>query len=86
MLPGVLCLLAAGQLFGQDSTNCFLWDFEPKNAVIPLFEDVEKTTADPEVTVEINASDTFGKISKYLFGGAAAVWVGEDQNNFTPVS
>ena len=68
-------------LFGQSSTNCFLEDFEPKYATIPPYKDVEKTTAAPTVTVTINAADTIGKVSKYVFGNAVAVWVSQNQNN-----
>ncbi|HEX9975015.1 MAG TPA: hypothetical protein VGD14_23370, partial [bacterium] len=81
MLLVFASLVAAAPLFGQGSTNCFLWDFESKYATIPLYEDVEKTTATPTVTVSFNPADTLGKISKYIFGNAVAVWVGQDQNN-----
>jgi len=74
-------LIAATSLFGQSSMNCFLEDFEPKYATIPPYKDVEKTTAAPTVTVAINPADTLGKVSKYIFGNAVAVWVSQDQNN-----
>ena len=77
----ILCLFSTITLKGQESTNCFLIDFEPRYATIPPYEEVEKTTAEPNVTVEINTADTLGKVSKYIFGNAMAVWVSQDQNN-----
>ncbi len=81
MLLSAICLFTTIPLFGQGSVNCFLKDFEPKNATIPPYEDVVKTSAAPTVTVAINTSDTLGKISKYIFGNAVAVWVAQNQNN-----
>jgi len=74
-------LIASVPLFPQTEENCFLKDFEPKYATIPPYEDVEKTIAAPTVTVSINPADMFGKVSKYIFGNAVAVWVSQDQNN-----
>ena len=59
----------------------FLQDFEPRHAVIPPYEEVDRTSAEPTVTIEINATDTLGKVSKYVFGDAVAVWMSQDQNN-----
>lgn len=64
-------------LSAQSSTNCFLEDFVPKNAVIPTSTLTEKTTQTPTVTVNLTA-DTLGKISKYVFGNAIAVWMGNN--------
>ena len=80
----VLLLLSA-KLSAQSSPNCFLEDFVPKTATIPAFEMAEKPSATPTVTVTI-ANDTLGKISKYVFGNAVAVWVGTNVNNPTVVS
>jgi hypothetical protein len=79
---GILWMLAALPAFGQDSTNCFLEDYEPKIAVIPPHTDSVQTTQPPEVFVRIN-TDTLGKVSKYILGNAVAVWVGPNQNNPT---
>lgn len=62
------------------TTNCFLADFEPKNAVIPISVAAEKTTDAPTATVTLTA-DTLGKISKYVFGNAIAVWMGNQTAN-----
>ncbi|HCE56263.1 MAG TPA: alpha-L-arabinofuranosidase [Prolixibacteraceae bacterium] len=61
-------------LFAQ-TTNCFLEDFTPKNAAIPISLNADKTTSAPTVTVTLT-SDTLGQISKYVFGNALAVWIG----------
>jgi len=72
----VTITLFATPLFAQDSVNCFLEDFEPKDAVTPPYEDVEKPSAPPTVTITTDVSDTLGKVSKYIFGNALAVWIG----------
>ncbi len=83
----VLLLLwcASARLLAQNTPNCFLEDFVPKTAVIPAFEAADKPSTTPSVTVTI-ANDTLGKISKYVFGNAVAVWVGTNLNNPTVVS
>jgi hypothetical protein len=61
-------------LFAQE-TNCFLEDFTLKNATIPTSVVASKTVNSPTVTVILSA-DTQSKISKYVFGNAIAVWIG----------
>jgi len=67
------CILTS-TLFGQ-SANCFLMDFQPKPAVIPLSIPAERITAGPTVGINLS-SDTITPISKYIFGNAIAVWMG----------
>lgn len=62
----------------QQSPNCFLEDFELKYATIPPFENAEKPSASPSITITLNVADTLGKVSKYIFGNALAVWIGND--------
>jgi hypothetical protein len=69
-----IVIVCAASLFAQD-TNCFLDDFTPKNATIPISEAAEKTANATTVTVTLS-TDTLGKISKYVFGNAMAVWMG----------
>jgi hypothetical protein len=69
-------------LFAQSIPNCFLEDFEPQNAVIPTSTLTEKTTQTPTVTVNITP-DTLGKVSRYIFGNAIAVWMGNNTDNST---
>ncbi|MFA6404076.1 MAG: T9SS type A sorting domain-containing protein [Salinivirgaceae bacterium] len=78
-----LCLFigcaSAISLFAQNA-NCFLEDFEPKTAAIPISASASKITDAPTVTVTLSA-DTLGKISKYVFGNALAVWMGNNTGN-----
>ncbi|HZL11284.1 MAG TPA: T9SS type A sorting domain-containing protein [Prolixibacteraceae bacterium] len=75
-----LCIFPSS-LFAQN-TNCFLEDFAPKNAKIPISVIASKTTSKPTVTVTLSA-DTLGQISQYIFGNALAVWMGN--NTGSPV-
>ncbi len=70
---GIFCV-STTTIFAQNA-NCFLEDFEPKNANIPISVDANKTMNAPTVTVTLT-TDTLGKISKYIFGNALAVWIG----------
>ncbi len=74
-------IICATSLMAQ-TTNCFLEDFEPKNATIPTSVVANKTTNAPTVIVGLSA-DTLGKISKYVFGNAIAVWMGNNTGNST---
>src|SRR5574341_718827 len=77
ILISALWLITALPLFAQEPVNCFLADFEPKSATIPPYEDVEKTMEAATVTVIINTADTLGKISKYLYGNNANLWMSQ---------
>jgi len=77
---GIFCV-STTTLFAQNA-NCFLEDFEPKTAQIPISVVASKTTNDPTVTVTLT-TDTLGKISKYVFGNALAVWMGNNTGNAT---
>jgi hypothetical protein len=77
ILVSLLWLVPTIPLFGQVSGNCFLEDFYPKYARTPLHRDVAKTTAAPTVTVTINAVDTLGKVSMYLYGNNANTYMGQ---------
>jgi hypothetical protein len=68
--------------FTQQNTNCFLDDFEPKTAIIPISESTSKTENPVTVTVTVMA-DTLCKIPKYIFGNAIAAWMGN--NTGSPV-
>jgi len=75
LFVSVLCA-SAMSLFAQN-TNCFLDDFASKTAKIPISVSASKTVALPTVTVTLT-TDTLGKISKYIFGNAVAVWMGNN--------
>ena len=68
--------------FAQQNSNCFLDDFEPKSAVIPISELTMKTADTVTATVTVIA-DTLCKIPKYIFGNAIAAWMGN--NTGSPV-
>jgi hypothetical protein len=68
--------------FTQQNTNCFLDDFEPKTAIIPISELTSKTEDPITATVTVIA-DTLCKIPNYIFGNAIAVWMGN--NTGSPV-
>ncbi len=71
-----IVFIAATSLFAQN-TNCFLDDFVPKTATIPISVSANKTTDVPTVNVSLS-SDTLGKVSRYVFGNALAVWMGNN--------
>ncbi len=73
LLVAILCV-SSFSLFAQNG-NCFLADFAPKNASLPISVAANKTLNTPTVTVTLTA-DTLGRISKYVFGNALAVWIG----------
>ncbi len=78
----IICVICVSvrSLSAQSESNCFLDDFEPKTAVIPPNEMAEKTIGIPSVTVNLTG-DTLGKISKYIYGNAWAVWMGNVTND-----
>lgn len=80
LFVSILCVSVIS-LFGQN-TNCFLEDFAPKKANIPISILTNKTTSAPTVTVTL-AADTLGKISRYVFGNALAVWMGNNTGSTT---
>ncbi len=76
-----IVMVCTTSLFAQ-SQNCFLDDFTPKNATIPISATADKTTNSTTVTVTLSA-DTLGKISKYVFGNAIASWMGNTTGDAT---
>ncbi len=76
-----IMFVSSFSIFAQN-TNCFLEDFEPKNATIPISAIANKTDSAPSVTVTLT-TDTLGKISKYVFGNALAVWMGNNTGSAT---
>lgn len=72
-------------IYAQEE-NCFLKDFELKSPIYPPSETEVKTTESPTVIVNIDRKNAQHKISKYIFGNALAVWVGNDIYNNTFMS
>ena len=75
----ILCFSGIS-VWGQSGTNCFMEDFVPKTANIPISVSASKTIDAPTVTVTLSA-DTLGEISKYVFGNAIATWMGNVTDN-----
>jgi len=76
----VILLVPEMLLIGKGTENCFLKDFELKNAETPLYEEAKKTAADPTVIITINSLDTLGKVSKYLYGNNSNLWMSQIVN------
>ena len=80
-LIAAIVFVTSFQISGQN-VNCFLEDFAPKNATLPISVAATKTENTPTVTVTLT-SDTLGRISKYVFGNALAVWMGNNTGSAT---
>ncbi len=78
----VIALMLYSAVVNAQTTNCFLDDFAPKTATIPVSRVASKPTTTPAVTVTVT-TDTIGKISKYVFGNAIAAWMGNNTGNAT---
>jgi hypothetical protein len=64
-------LITTISIFGQSINDGFLEDFEAKYTSAPQSEQADKPTTAPTVTVTFNASDTIGRVSKYIYGNNA---------------
>ena len=80
-LIAAIVFVTSFHISGQN-VNCFLEDFVPKNANLPISVAATKTENTPTVTVTLT-SDTLGRISKYVFGNALAVWMGNNTGSTT---
>jgi len=74
-IVAILFLSLTRNILAQNN-NCFLDDWESKNAVIPLSLDEQMPVEQPTITITTTVSDTVGKISKYIYGNALACWIG----------
>ncbi len=72
----ILTTIPVATAFGQLSSNCFLDYSLPKFAEIPISKDAVQPTSEATVYININTSDTLGKISNYIFGNALPSWLG----------
>jgi hypothetical protein len=77
MWAAVICLLTCCPIWGQDAVDGFLEDFELKDAPFYTHEEKIKTLASPTVTVTFDAGDTLGRVSKYLYGNNANLWMSQ---------
>jgi hypothetical protein len=62
---------------GQSMQDCFLNDFTTRNAVIPIYHDTSSITDIATAEVTVTPEDTLGKVSPYLFGNNANIWMGQ---------
>jgi len=76
-LVSILWLIATAPLFGQGTEDGFLNDFVPKTATPPPYQEKEKTSSAATLTVTVNVNDTLGKVSSYLYGNNANLWMGQ---------
>jgi hypothetical protein len=65
----VFALFQFLSLSSQSPQGCFIMDFQKKTASIPSYEDhLQKINKLPSVIVDIDHTDTIGKVSKYVYG------------------
>jgi hypothetical protein len=74
---GLTCLIMISPVSGQSGSDGFFEDFELKYAPVPPVQEEIKTSNTPTVTVTIDASDTLGRVSKYLYGNNANLWMSQ---------
>jgi hypothetical protein len=55
--------------------------FRTEEGYYSSHQNFDKPSESASVTITINTVDTIGKVSKYIFGNALAVWVGNDVYN-----
>jgi hypothetical protein len=77
---GTLSLMNSYLFAQSDSANCFLYDYEPDTAVIPVYVEAEEPTGQISAIVTLT-NDTIGKVSRYVFGNAIAAWAGAHDNS-----
>ncbi len=60
---------------GQDSQGFFMDDFELKTASIPDYKDITPPLTNPAVIITVNYNDTVARVSKYIYGNNANVYM-----------
>ncbi len=73
----IVILVIINSVQGQDLQGCFLCDFQPKTAVIPPYENYTQTASSPTVIVNVNFKDTVSKVSNYIYGNNANVYMSQ---------
>jgi len=85
-------LLPSAATLAQDTQGFFLSDATPKDAVLPTFVELDKTTKPATATVSVDATNVIAPVSKYIYGNNANVFMTQmvDQpvllNNITKLS
>ncbi|MFC2137262.1 alpha-L-arabinofuranosidase [Bacteroidota bacterium] len=59
----------------QVSQGFFLDDFSKKNAKIPESKPVDLQNLEPDISISIDASDTITRVSKYVYGNNANIYM-----------
>lgn len=70
-----LILLSEISTFAQDSQGFFLDDFQPKMSYNPKYQNCEPPSVIPTIKVSINVNDTIAKVSKYIYGNNANIYM-----------
>lgn len=73
----VLMVVCPSAVLAQDTQGFFLNDFQAKSAETPPYIEATKTTNSTTVSISIDATDTIAKVSKYVFGANANLWMGK---------
>ncbi len=71
----VIILLISLVNNAQESQGFFLDDFSVKNATIPKSEPIDLKNSKPDLTISINVTDTIAKVSKYIYGTNANIYM-----------
>lgn len=71
----LVLLLITIPLSGAVTQGFFLNDFCPKDAVFPPYEDIQPPDVDPTTLITVNFTDTVSRVSKYIYGNNANVYM-----------
>ena len=71
----LLVIIILVPIFAQDSQGFFLDDFSKKNAIIPPYQDINQPHSLPTVHITVNFNDTIAKVSKYIYGNNANIYM-----------
>jgi hypothetical protein len=79
VIPCCLAIVLFYVPFGAAAQDAgfFLDDWQQKNMVSPLYNDVAKPTGIAQATVNIDAGNVINKVSKYLFGNNCNPYMGQ---------
>jgi len=70
-------LIPGMYLLGQNEPNCFWQDFRPQQATIPPSVKKPKPKSEATVRVTIDLQNAPTKISNYIYGNNANLWMGQ---------
>lgn len=67
----------ASSTFGQSTQGFFLDDFAPRKAEIPAYRQMDEVQAVPTATISIRPADTLARVSKYVYGNNANIYMSQ---------